>query len=178
MNPFGNFTRLTQFTGGEPRRRFWPYVGIVMVVFLFVAPAVVMLTFTPLFGDLIDTANNTGLDSSSTEAANDRFVLWMFVAILADAALLIGLLAAAVARRLRDGGVPARWGLLPIPFILCSTMLFGSLFAIAWRSDALKIAVVLGAVASNMAYLASLVFLIVLLCRPTRPGSPLAPAPA
>jgi uncharacterized membrane protein YhaH (DUF805 family) len=91
--------RLTDFTGRESRSEFWPYVGAVMGgMFL-----MWIIAFSVAGGSMVA---GRGLNPGILPLA----ALFLALAV-------IGLLAAAVARRLRDAGASRLWGLLPLPFL-------------------------------------------------------------
>lgn len=79
----------------------------------------------------------------------------------------IGLLAAAVARRLHDTGRSGAWGLIPVPFITFS----GAMTARMAGGTDLDVGLFLAVFTSNLLYVASLAYLIVLLAKPSEPSS-------
>lgn len=147
--------RLTDFSGRDPRRLFWPYAGVLFLL-LFV-----------VMGGVNSTFMARAMTSMQTNAP-PNFSL-MVGAMGVEMLVFVGLLAAAVARRLHDTGRTAYWGLAPLPFLA-----FGIIgFSIVVRSfdkpfsglGTLFVAIFF----NNVLYLAALVTLIVLLARPTRP---------
>jgi len=128
------FTKLAQFSGRDSRAEFWPYAGIIIAL-LIVAYFNVALTgiahalsgvaaFRETHPEAVVIQAAPGvhtmrIDWSHPDAPEpDLDVLFIgYAALLAAMVLLLG---AAVARRLHDRGKSARWGLLPLPFLICA----------------------------------------------------------
>jgi len=148
-------SRLTDFSGRDPRRLFWPYVGVLFLL-LFVVMSGVNSAF--MAQTMANLQTNQFPDFSG-----------MLLAMGIQIAVFVGLLAAAVARRLHDTGRAGYWGLVPLPFLA-----FGFVgFTIVLRSfdkpfpgfERLFFAIFF----NNLIYMAVLVTLIVLLAQPTKP---------
>jgi len=73
--------------------------------------------------------------------------------------IVVALFAAAVARRLHDRGKSGVWGLLPLPFIIFASVMMPKVFAQNPPNMGLFFAIFI----NNMLYIASLIFLVVLL---------------
>lgn len=183
MNAFvdsvlNGFTGLFRFSGRDPARRFWPYVGVVMALFFFAAFA----TMAPIMAGTLarmqafaaehpDQATVTqGPGSYSIEIHGNHPELTpdvtpFFTAMQVGSALAVLLLAAAVTRRLHDRGRRGWWGLPPLPFLVVGLTLFPYLFQSTLTGEmtpgALKVFGLM--FANNLLYLASLGLLIFLL---------------
>ncbi|WP_404714261.1 DUF805 domain-containing protein [Sphingomonas sp. MMS24-J13] len=83
--------------------------------------------------------------------------------------LAITLYAAAVVRRLHDRGKSGFWGLMPIPFVVYSTVQMPRLFASIGIGSQPDMAVFFSIFLSNLFYIISTVWLIVLLAGPSDP---------
>jgi uncharacterized membrane protein YhaH (DUF805 family) len=80
--------------------------------------------------------------------------------------LSIVLYAAAVTRRLHDRGKSGSWGLMPLPFIIYSTIMMPRAFASPDENMALFFSIFV----SNMVYIVTLIVLIVLLASASDPA--------
>jgi uncharacterized membrane protein YhaH (DUF805 family) len=92
----------------------------------------------------------------------------LFLAVSFGLAIL--LFAAAVVRRLRDRGKSGYWGLMPLPFIVYSSVQMPIMFASAGTGAPPDTAVFFSIFLSNLLYMITLVWLIVLLAGPSAPG--------
>lgn len=167
-----NLDRLKDFSGRETRAQFWPYAGAVVAVAIvgwWVLCVLVML----LGMGLLDYAR-------TYEAGNRQMVAMLDLFLAATAvwfAVIVGLFAAAVARRLHDRGMRGLWGLLPLPFVVvCFVVMgvFGHGMALPGMFD---MGMVFALFANNMIYLVTLAVLIVFLALkgtsgPNRYGEP------
>jgi uncharacterized membrane protein YhaH (DUF805 family) len=149
--------RLTDFSGRDPRRLFWPYVGVVIALTI-----VIMGIINSVF---------IGLAMSTTAANEMPDLSGMVLAMGAQIVLIVGLLAAAVVRRLHDTARAGYWGLAPLPFLTFSLIAFYSVIK-AFNQPTGDVPPLFFAVFfSNMLYMATLVLLIVLLALPTKAGA-------
>jgi len=82
--------------------------------------------------------------------------------------LAILLYAAAVVRRLHDRGKSGFWGLMPMPFIIYSSIMMPIVFASAREPN---MALFFSIFFSNMLYIVTLIALIVFLASPSEPTS-------
>lgn len=126
------FSKLTQFSGRDTRGEFWPYVGAVIAL-TFVLNALLMgWVMNQIFADLqayaaahpesVTTTVSPGsysvsVNEGATGAPVPDFTPF-FGGMIVFVVLNIGLLAAAVSRRLHDRNKSALWGLMPVPFLL------------------------------------------------------------
>ncbi|MBO9547782.1 DUF805 domain-containing protein [Caulobacter sp.] len=142
------------FSGRDPRRVFWPYVGVVILLLMIVMGAGNMIAVSLLIPTTVeqDFPDLSGL------------ILLMGVEIVA----VVALLAAAVARRLHDTGRRAWWGLAPLPFLAFG---FGGFYILVRNfetpfpgSEILLFAIFF----NNLLYLAVLLALVVLLSQPSQ----------
>lgn len=149
--------RLTDFSGRDPRRLFWPYAGVVVL-------AMIMLM------GMVNMAFMSRMMLRADASAMPDFsgmVLAMAIEILA----IVALLAAAVTRRLHDTGRAGYWGLAPVPFLAFG---MGGFYALTrtFVDGTQDIPPLFVAIFfNNMIYMASIVLLVVLLCQPTKPAA-------
>ncbi|MFD1036558.1 DUF805 domain-containing protein [Sphingomonas hankookensis] len=184
--PRFQLTRLTRWSGREPRRLFWPWVACVMVGNMIAGmvagvPVVVgiarnMAAFAQSHPER--TTVTSGPDHYSMQIDGPvppelmmEPMRW-FVPLVAVVGLLSVLfLAASVVRRLHDAGRRGWWGLLPLPFLVTGMIAFGLMFDQIGQPgvvpDMAPFALLFG---NNIAYLVALIVLVVQLCRPSDPG--------
>ncbi|MGN5374677.1 DUF805 domain-containing protein [Sphingomonas hankookensis] len=184
--PRFQLSRLTRWSGREPRRLFWPWVACVMVanmiagmvagVPMFGAIARNMATFAARHPDRTMIGAGPGhysmqIDGPVPPALLTEPMRW-FVAMIAIVAVLsVLLLAASVVRRLHDAGRGGWWGLLPLPFLATGLIAFWlALVQVGRPGGAADMAPFLLLFGNNVAYLVALVVLVVQLCRPGDPG--------
>ncbi len=184
--PWFQLTRLTRWSGREPRRLFWPWVACVMVanmmagmvagVPMFVGIARNMAAFAQDHPDRTTVSSGPGYYSMQIDGPVPTEMMmepmrW-FVPVVAIVTLLsILMLAASVVRRLHDAGRSGRWGLLPLPFVATGIIAFWRLFdRFSQPGVAPDMAPFLLLFGNNVAYLVALVVLVVQLCRPSDPG--------
>jgi len=170
-----NLSNLLNFNGRQARGQFWPFAGLV-VAFSFVG---MMLAMTPAMNasfarmqefamehpELATIEQGPGSYFISIRGHHPELMPDFALVILLTAALLaliVGLLAAAIARRLHDCGKRAAWGLMPLPFIVFAGILMPKLFA-QFRESAPDVNLFLALLVNNFLYLGSLFFLIILL---------------
>lgn len=195
------FRKLTQFSGRDTRGEFWPYAGVVFALMMILgamAGGFVMTRFIAEMESYIAASQTAApvvpvISVAPSEMVRVEIVepakpplmpdfRSMFLIQAVDMLLLIGLLAAAVSRRLHDTGRSAFWGLLPAPFAF--TGLFGMLNLIGPIMDGGEPNFGLFGLMflNNIAYLAALVTLIVMLAQASSPranrhGEPRSTAP-
>jgi uncharacterized membrane protein YhaH (DUF805 family) len=149
--------RLTDFSGRDPRRLFWPYVGAVIALTIIVMGAINSVVI--------------GLAMSTTASNQMPDLSGMILAMGAQILVVVGLLAAAVVRRLHDTGRAGYWGLAPLPFLTFSLIAFYSVIK-AFNQPTGEVPPLFFAVFfSNMFYMAALLLLVVLLALPTKAGA-------
>jgi uncharacterized membrane protein YhaH (DUF805 family) len=145
----GHFNALTEFGGRETRSEFWPYVGLVVAAFA-IAMMVMQIGF-------IFTADGP--------PRMDLMFVWVGLLMIP----VIGVLAAAVVRRLHDRGLSGAWGLLPLPFLAFAFFAMHRAAA-SFLTDEPD-SVFDTAFASGMLYDISLIVLIVLLAGRSNEGA-------
>lgn len=173
-----HFKQLAKFSGRENNRSFWPYAAIIVGVVLLLF----MLSFIPIMNKAIATAQQFaaehpdqvtvsqgpgqyslsvhGPGAPSLFSAHDLFLSLGLVF-----GLSIILLAAAIVRRLHDTGKAGWWALMPMPFIVYSTVMMPLMFDRASRptSDDFPLGLFFSVFLSNLLYMVALVTLIILL---------------
>lgn len=172
MSSFGGaiahcLRNLLRFRGRDTRSQFWFYI-----LGLFIAQQIITALATILLM-AVHFDSPASVAATPPENAAGFFAsvhLFMLIA-LSSGVLAIMLLAAAVVRRLHDRGLSGAWGLLPVPFIVFSSVemyrFFGSFGQPGMEPDhSLFMAIFI----SNALYLVALGALIVLLVRDSDPG--------
>lgn len=147
-------TRLTDFSGRDPRRLFWPYAGVVFALMMIVMG---MVNASIMAGALAMMQADRAPDFSG-----------MVLATAGEIAVVVALLAAAVVRRLHDTGRPGYWGLAPLPFVIFSLFGFYNLLRDFGEPGQDVPPLFFPVFFSNMLYMVALVTLIVLLALPTK----------
>lgn len=183
MNPIvRGFRNLSRFSGRDGRGEFWPYAGLIIALG-FAAIFVVMVgqtqalmtdmqTFAAAHPERVTTEVGSSGYSMSISAGDPAFVPDMdgaFMGIGAVVAVMIGLLSAAVARRLHDTGRSGLWAVPAPVFLICALVLMPRLMA-TFTGPAPDLTLFGLLFANNMAYLVSLGGLVVLLILPGKPG--------
>lgn len=158
---FGHFAQLGDFSGRERRGVFWPWVGLLVWLAMMVNFLIMSQLVMPVF---------------LVAQTNDEIIGAMHVYSLSMggiALVSIGLLAAAVSRRLHDAGKPVWVGLLPLPFLAFGLFWFTRVVADTFAGDEIDAgftgAFMLGFL-NNLVYMGTLVLLVVFLAQPSEPG--------
>lgn len=170
-----HFKRLLDFRGREDRASFWPYAAVAFGIIM----AVGMAIFIPMMfksvramqedaaqhPDEATVVSGPGHYSISVEGHHPEFFdtggMATYLAVSFGLAIL--LYAAAVARRLHDRGKSGAWGLMPIPFILYSSIMMPRMFGTVGSGKEPNMTLFTSVLFSNMLYIAALIGLIVLL---------------
>ena len=171
------FANLFNFRGRDTRAQFWPYAGIVVCLMM---AAMMVVMMPPILSSMerMQRFANEHPDLAQVTQAGAGYAIRVegyhpelmpdFGHLLWGIALVtamgVALLAAAVARRLRDAGVAPMLGVLPVPFLFLGIGAMSRVFAAT--DSAMGWFMLL--FVNNLLYLGSLVVLIVLLCRPSR----------
>jgi uncharacterized membrane protein YhaH (DUF805 family) len=174
-----NLSRLIVFRGRESRALFWPYAGSVVALAVILMMAIMLPSmmselaraqqFAAAHPDLATVQSGPGSYSISIDA-NAGYrpdVGGLMRGLYLGFAVSLALLAAAVTRRLHDRNKSGAWGLMPLPFILFSSIAMPALFSLGRAPD---LTLFFSVFVSNLAYLATLVFLVVLLAGPPTDG--------
>ncbi len=151
------FSNLCRFSGRDRRGRFWPFAGLVVIGGLIGMNLAILPIFTAAF---------VAADPFADGGSGFRPFFWIMGA---GTAAIVALLAAAVTRRLHDIGRSGLWGLPPAVFLAIGLALFPVLFEGAIAGDEATMFLFLPLFANNLAYMASLVMLVVFLCRAGQP---------
>lgn len=184
------FTKLTQFSGRDTRGEFWPFAGLVFALVMILGAMVGGLVMTRMIADIQPYATDGQVLIAPAAAAtpSDQVLVEVvepyqapqmpmpdftpfFLVQAATVILSIGLLAAAVSRRLHDTGKSAYWGLMPVPFVLGG--IFGMFYLMApMMAGRVPNFGLFGLLfLNNIAYLVTLVTLIVMLAQRGAPGA-------
>jgi uncharacterized membrane protein YhaH (DUF805 family) len=174
-----HFKRLFDFKGREDRASFWPYaavafiivtvIGTIIFVPLMARSMAAMQEYAAQHPGQATITSGPGQYSISIEGGHPEFfeagTMAVYLAVTFGLAIL--LYAAAVTRRLHDRGRSGVWGLMPLPFIIYSSILMPSVFASAGEPN---IGLFFSIFFSNMLYIITLIWLIVWLAGPSEPA--------
>jgi uncharacterized membrane protein YhaH (DUF805 family) len=180
---FEHFKKLASFTGRENRASFWPYAGLVFAIITIVA----LVMFVPMMARSMRAVQQYAVqhpDQATIVSAPGEYSISVqgtprglmpsggFLAAYLGVTfgLAIVLYAAAVVRRLHDRGKSGAWGLMPLPFILYSSIQMPRVFGSLTKGTPPDIGLFFSIFFSNMLYIATLVALIVLLAGRGDPG--------
>jgi uncharacterized membrane protein YhaH (DUF805 family) len=178
------FTGLPRFSGRDPARRFWPYVGVVIALLFIAAFAAMapimsgafarMQSFAIEHPDQATVTQGPGSYSIQIHGNHPELmpdVAPFFVVMQVGCALVVVLLAAAVTRRLHDRGRRGWWGLPPVIFLAVGLALFPRLFQSTLSGEVTPDTMAMFGLmmANNLLYLASLALLVVLLAGAGQP---------
>jgi len=184
------FMKLAVFSGRDRPSRFWPYaavaVGIafvgggVIVIPIFFGAFARMQAFATAHPDQATVTATPGSYSIQIHGHHPELMpdfSAFFGGVGLTFAIAVGLLAAAVARRLHDAGRSGLWGLPPVLFVIVALVLFPRLFAGFDSSEGPDLGLFFLLFANNALYLGSLGLLVILLAgrstpRPNRFGAP------
>lgn len=177
-----HFKKLFDFTGREDRASFWPYAAIAFIITMVAG----MIIFVPMMSrslqamqqfaaqhpDQATVTSGLGQYSISIQGNHPEFMpagsLALFLALAFSSAIL--LYAAAVVRRLHDRGKSGFWGLMPLPFIIYPSVQMPRVFASVGTGAQPDMTVFFSIFLSNLFYIVTLIWLIVLLAGPSEPA--------
>lgn len=150
---FEHFRLLFTLKGRENRGSFWPYAALVFGILaacnmLLMIP-IMMTMGHPFGGDGAPSLPNFG---------------YYFIVMFGIGILLYG---AAMIRRLRDSGRSGYWVLMPLPFILASSIGMTMLFQAPFEGNPPDMRLFQMLFVSNGLYMLSLIALVVLLSLPS-----------
>ncbi|PXA83870.1 hypothetical protein DMC25_17420 [Caulobacter sp. D4A] len=160
-----NLTSLTRFSGRDRRRQSWPYAGAVLALGFVTIGALNTLAFTSLF---------TQVSIQSTPQDDLALLAPMFWTVRLGALAMVALLAAAVVRRLHDRGRSGLWAAPTLAFLSVGTTLIPILFGqlLTQSPPPTWVLVLFGVLLlNNLAYLASLLMLLILLVKDSDAGA-------
>jgi len=170
---------LLRFSGRDSRALFWPYAFAIFCLMSVAGYAWMMFMIQRIMQFALahpaDTTIMTGPSSVSIRfTPGHPFPVSDFQAIIVGlaigAAIFVALTAAAVCRRLHDRGRTGLWGLLPAAFLTLSFTAFPRLMADASLDGGVP-ALFPIVFLSNLAYLGSLVALVIMLAGAGTPGA-------
>lgn len=170
-----HFKRLFDFTGQEDRASFWPYAAVAFIVIMVAGMAVMvpmmshsmdaMQQYAAQHPDQATVMSGPGQYSISIQGNQPEFMpsgqIALYLVLTFGLALL--LYAAAVVRRLRDRGKSGYWGLMPLPFIIYSSIQMPRMFGSADTTNQPDMTIFFSIFFSNILYMITLIWLIVLL---------------
>jgi uncharacterized membrane protein YhaH (DUF805 family) len=174
-----HFRKLADFTGREDRASFWPYAALVFAIvtiagmFIFVPMMAHAMTemqgYAAQHPEQTTVVSSPGHYSISVKGDHpDFFPASSMAAFLGVTfGLAIILYAAAATRRLHDTGKSGFWALLPLPFIIYSSVMMPRMFAFRGEPD---VTLFFSIFFSNMLYIVTLIVLIILLAGASRSG--------
>jgi uncharacterized membrane protein YhaH (DUF805 family) len=148
------FTGILRFSGRDTRSEFWPYAAAAVALYLVVGMPVGAVLALPV------TVDSTSFNPGAFLNTANQFILFSLIMFAA----LVALLAAAVARRLRDAGQSAFWGLLPLSFVAFGVAVFLRLLSQVGLGNSDRGLFFVGFV-NNLLYLVAVAWLIALLVR-------------
>ncbi|WP_420470392.1 DUF805 domain-containing protein [Brevundimonas sp. FT23042] len=195
------FSKLLQFSGRDTRGEFWPYAGVVIALVMVLGAMAGAVVMARVMADMqpyiVESQTRAPMapavpvepsevvrveivELASPPPMPDFTPFFLIQAV--NMVLTVGLLAAAVSRRLHDTDRSAYWGLLPVPFLFGGIVGMLNLMAPVMGGSVPNFGLFGLLFLNNIAYLAALVTLIVLLAQPSSPranrhGEPRAAAP-
>jgi len=178
-----NLRNVARFSGRTSGARFWPYALTVVFAAMLIMAAAIVPMFIEAFQKMLAyaaehpeqatvTRTATSVSVSINGAPPDLMPSYRAVvpAIWLVVLMIVGLLGAAIARRLHDVDSSIVWGVAPMPFIAFSLVMFSQLidrFATSGEfGDLFGFLIV-----SNMIYLLALGNLLIRLCQRSQPGT-------
>jgi uncharacterized membrane protein YhaH (DUF805 family) len=175
-----HFKRLFDIEGREDRASFWPYAAVAFIITMIAGMTILMpmvlrsidamQQFAAQHPDQATVTSGPGHYSISVQGDQPEFMpadsMALFLAVTFGVAIL--LYAAAVVRRLHDRGKSGFWGLMPLPFIIYSSVQMPRAFGAT--GDQLDMTLFFSIFLSNLFYIVTLVWLIVLLAGPSEPA--------
>ena len=181
-----HFKRLFDFSGHEDRASFWPYAAVAFVITMLVGMAVfvpmmshamqAMQQYAAQHPDQATVTSGPGQYSISIQGNHPEFMptgtLVLFLAVSFGLAIL--LYAAAVVRRLHDRGKSGLWGLMPLPFIIYSSIQMPRMFGSVGTGAQPDMVLFFSIFFSNLLYIVTLIWLIVLLAGPSEDAKQLS----
>jgi uncharacterized membrane protein YhaH (DUF805 family) len=170
-----HFAKLLDFKGREDSASFWPYAALVFGIIIVAGMAIfipmmahtmrAMQEFAAQHPDQASIASGPGQYSISVSGDHPQFLpggaMVAFLAVTFGLAFF--LYAAAVVRRLHDRGKSGLWGLMPVPFILYSSVMMPIFFSSVGAGQEPDMTQFFSIFFSNMLYIVTLVALIVML---------------
>ena len=179
---WAHFGRLFDFKGREDRASFWPYAAVVFGMIMVAGMAIfipmmrrtmhAMQDYAAKHPDQATIMSGPGHYSISIKGNHPEFFdtgsIGTYLAVTFGLAIL--LYAAAVVRRLHDRGKSGAWGLMPLPFILYSSIMMPQMFGSVGSGGEPDMTLFFSVFVSNMLYIAALIALIVMLAGQSDPA--------
>jgi uncharacterized membrane protein YhaH (DUF805 family) len=158
---------VARFSGRDTLGQFWVYTAFVFAL-LFVATISAVLP--PIaYAYVVDQAVSGPMGEAGVNAVPDiRGILYPLMAL---AVLAVLLLAAAVVRRLHDRDRAGIWGAIPLPFLAIGFTLTPGVFDSFAGGGEPNVAAFFLLFFNNVAYLLSLLWLVILLVCAGTPGT-------
>jgi uncharacterized membrane protein YhaH (DUF805 family) len=151
------FKNIANFSGRDPRIKFWPYFGCLYLM----SQAISIIAFMPFF---LETFKMMGQQSEPIDIA--AFGAIMKLSALTSIAF-IALLAAAVTRRLHDRNLRGYWALIPVAFLILAFWKMGPFLEVVANPDILQNELnpsdILAFTLLNLVYLISVIALMIIL---------------
>lgn len=179
---FDHFKRLFDFAGREDRASFWPYAAVAFIIIMTAG----MVIFVPMMSrslhamqqfaaehpEQATVTRGPGQYSISVGGNHPEFMPAgsMAVFLVVTFGLAILLYSAAVVRRLHDRRKSGFWGLIPLPFIIYSSIRMPGMFASGGSGAQPDMTVFFSIFLSNLFYIITLIWLVVLLAGPSEPA--------
>jgi len=176
-----HFTRVFDFKGREDRASFWPYAAVAFVITTLAGMSIFvpmmsrtmheMQHFAAEHPDQATVINGPGQYSISVRGNHPAFTSERSMALFLGVGFGVAILlyAAAVVRRLHDREKSGYWALMPIPFIVYSSVQIPRAFSSPNIGAQPDMALFFSIFFSNLLYIVTLIWLIVLLVGPSEP---------
>lgn len=176
-----HFARLFDWTGREDRASFWPYAAVAFAITM-VAGMVIcvpmmsrslhaMQEFAAQHPDQATVTSGPRQYSISIHGNQPVFMPAGSIALylVVTFGLTVLLYATAVVRRLHDRGKSGFWGLMPLPFVMFSSVQLPRMFESVAGGAQPDMTVFVSIFLSNLLYIITLICLIVLLAGQSDP---------
>jgi len=152
---FEHFRLLFTLRGKENRGSFWPYAALVLGILM----ACNVLLMIPMMMPMAQPFDGGG--GSHLPDFGYYFIIMFGIGIL--------LYGAAAVRRLRDSGRSGYWALMPLPFIIASSIGMTMLFRSPFDGNPPDMRLFQMMFISNALYMLTVIALVVLLSMPSAP---------
>lgn len=158
-----NLRGLLNFSGRDPRRVFWVYVGIIFSLTMVLFNIATIPIFVRMAAEMKAAVTGpTQMANPAEPISYPGFAFFWVTAVFST--LIIVLAAAAVTRRLHDLGRSGKWAFTPALLLLLSLCGFAQFYS-SERAAVSVLLLLLGI----MIYQLSLLVLILFLCLPSSP---------
>jgi len=177
------FGGLLRFSGRDPRRQFWPWFAFVYLAMTVIGMVGMIPVMSGIFLQMQRVAREHPEDVTvvqgpasyavSVQGHGAEFMpnLTPFlVAMGVSLVLMVGLLAAAVTRRLHDSGKPGWLGLMPLPFFIAPFYIMPKFFSMMGTGQEPPVDLILLLMVNNLSYFVVLGLMVILLVLKSTPG--------